>query len=96
MKISELRKKVNEAVKSLGLTKNDVSISVRVSRYSNKIETYAKHDKVDLKQLHQTLKTFKYVDRCEKSGEILAGGNTYVFVHDAQNRCANWSDFSNV
>lgn len=90
MNTSELRKQVRQAVKNFGLTKEDVSISVKCSGYSDRVDVRAKKE-IDFKGLQNELSKFKYVDR-DSTGEILAGGNTYIFIHHPNGYIKNWAE----
>jgi len=86
MRTSDLRTAVRNEIKNLGLGRKDVSVKVDV--YS--VTVQAKHEAVDLKQLQSTLSKFESYDRDEATGEILSGGNTFVFVRDITGRTKRW------
>ncbi len=88
MNTNDLRVKVREAVKNFGLTKDDVSISVKCSGYSDKIEIKAKKE-IDFAGLQRKLNQFKNIDR-DSTGEILLGGNTYVFIYHPTGYLKDW------
>lgn len=81
-----LRTQVRNEVKALGLTRSDVSISVDVHR----VRIQAKHENVDLKKVQDAVGKYESYDRDEMTGEILSGGNTFVFVVDQNGRTRNW------
>lgn len=91
MNTSELRKQVREAVKNFGLTNKDVSVSVKCSGYSDRVDVRAKHPDIDFKGLQIALSKFKDIDYCRASGEILSGGNTYVFIHHPDGYLRDWT-----
>ncbi len=82
MTTSELRTKVRNEIKKLGLTRKDVSITVDV--YGARIR--AKHENVDLKSIHNAVSKYESYDRDERTGDILCGGNTFVSVVDVNGR----------
>lgn len=93
MTTKELRTAVNNEIKSLGLKRSDVSVSVKIVGFEDAIRVQAKHEDVDLALLDKTLKKFNKIDRCERSGEILSGGNVYLTILDVNGYTANWSKF---
>jgi len=69
-------KDIRNALKNqLGLTSQDVS--VRSSRGAIRVEIKIPTAKGPIEEIARMA---EHVDRCEFSGEILAGGNTFVFV----------------
>ena len=71
----EVRKKLKEG----GFTSKDYSIRVRDVGYSTSIRIIVKNPKVRISEVNCILKQFESVDRDERTGEILQGGNTYTF-----------------
>jgi len=71
---AEIRKKLKES----GFTSKDYSIRVRDSGHSTAVDIEVKNPKVRLSELKQIVKQYECVDRDERSGEILQGGNTFV------------------
>lgn len=72
MKVKEIRmrlkKELNLSNRQVSVKKDNSSIIVTV-----KIP-------VDIRPIEKIAKAYKRVDICERSGEILCGGNTFVFV----------------
>jgi len=65
-----------ELKKELGLTSKDVSV---------KSDLYAvwvriKNEDIEIEDVKNIAKKYESIDRCERTGEILQGGNSYVFV----------------
>lgn len=69
-----------ELKKQLGVTSRQVSVRSRNAGYDEAIDVTIKDLKVNKKKIEEIAKRYEYITRCEYSGEILAGGNTYVFV----------------
>lgn len=69
--------KVREAIKGLGY--NSRQVSVRKDNGTS-VEVRIKDVTVDFEAVDRAAHQFEKVDRCEYSGEILCGGNTFVFV----------------
>lgn len=90
MNTNELRKQVRETVKNFGLTNKDVSISVKCSGFSDRVDIRAKRE-IDFKGLQIALSKFKQIDYCSASGEILGGGNTFVFIHHPDGYLRDWT-----
>lgn len=68
--------------KVLGYTNRQVSVKVR----DYAIWVKAKVAGLDMQKVYDIAIKFKSVERCEFTGEILSGGNTYVFVEDENGR----------
>ncbi|MCD8875437.1 hypothetical protein K2V74_14030 [Mammaliicoccus sciuri] len=65
-----------ELKKELGYTNRQISVK---NNWSS-IDVVIKDDSVDREAVEKIAKPLEEVDRCEVTGEILAGGNTFVFV----------------
>jgi len=79
--VTEQAKKIRKTLKEeLGLTSRKVSVKSGYCGYSSKIDVTVKDLLVDIKKVEKIANKFYSVDRCERSGEILQGGNTYVTV----------------
>jgi hypothetical protein len=76
MTTQDLRTQVRAEIKNLGLTKKDVSIKVD----HRAVRVKALHLNVDVDLVESVLSKFENYERDEATGEILCGGNTYVFV----------------
>jgi len=76
-KAANIRK---ELKKQLGVTSRQVSVRSRNSGYDEAIDVTIKDLKVNKAKVEAIASKYEYIRRCEYSGEILAGGNTYVFV----------------
>lgn len=74
----ELRVAVKADVKGKGLSLRDVSVSVKNVGYSTTIRLVIRNPHVNRSELKTLLKKYESVDRDERTGEILAGGNVYV------------------
>ena len=65
-----------ELKQKLGLTVKDVS--VKSDLYS--VWVRIKNKDVNINEVKNIAKKYESFDRCERTGEILQGGNSYVFV----------------
>lgn len=72
---SEIRSSLK---KLLGYTNRQVSVVARDCA----IWVKAKVAGLDLQKVYDIAMKYQFVDRCEFTGEILCGGNTFVFVDD--------------
>ena len=68
--------------KVLGYTNRQVSVKVR----DYAIWVVAKVAGLDMQKVYDIAIKYKSVERCEFTGEILGGGNTYIFVEDENGR----------
>lgn len=90
MTTQDLRIAVNAAIKNLGLKRKDVSVRVYLAGFEDAVRITAKHEDVDLKALDAAMDEFRKVDRCERSGEILSGGNVFINVVDVNGYTNRW------
>lgn len=72
---------IRGALKSrLGLTSKDVSVRVDSYSMGATVCVRAKSATVRLPEVRAVAQSFERVSRCEATGEILGGGNTYVDI----------------
>lgn len=71
---------IRKELKKLGVTNRQVSVRSRNSGYDEAIDVTIKDLKVNKAKVEAIANRYEYIRRCEYSGEILSGGNTYVFV----------------
>lgn len=74
---TDIAKDIRAELKEMGF--NSKKISVR-KRDCNVVLVTLKDEAIDREKIEQLAKRHEDVDYCEKTGEILAGGNTFVFV----------------
>lgn len=74
---NDIAKDVRTELKEMGF--NSRKISVRKND-CNVVLVTIKDESIDREKIKQLAIRHTDVDYCEKSGEMLAGGNTYVFV----------------
>lgn len=76
MTMQELKQMVQNEIKKEGIK---VSIKVKFFGYdAGLIITYKGEDKNQIAQIKKIMKKYTSVDRCEITGEVLHGGNTYM------------------
>ena len=73
-------KKIRQELKAIGYSNRKVGVREEFGGYSSAIYVTVKDDSVDVDKVKEIAYHAESVDRCEVTGEILAGGNTYVFV----------------
>lgn len=78
---NQLSKKLKkELIEATGLKARQLSVRYEIVGYSDKLTVGVKAERFPLSQVNAIAKKYKDVDYCEASGEILAGGNTYISV----------------
>ena len=65
-------------IKKLGFDSRKVSCNVRPGSYTMNVRV--KDLSIPLEPIEDALKQFERINRCEYSGEILQGGNRFIFV----------------
>lgn len=76
----ELGAKIRADIKAAGIPARAVSVRVSDAGYETAVRVKIKDINVDRAVVERVAKRYSEVDRDERSGEILAGGNTFVFV----------------
>ena len=74
----ELSAAIREDLKKAGIPKSAYSIRVRYAGYEQSVSVRVKDITINLDRVTRVLLHYRDVDYDERSGEILAGGNTYV------------------
>lgn len=83
MNTKELRKEIKKRVKDLGYKLNrEVSVRDCSAGYDSAFSVIFRIDvsQEKLKEMKKKISEFSSIDRCEVTGEILSGGNTYIFI----------------
>ena len=76
----ELGNAIRKELKAAGITSKDVSVRVRDSLYDTAVNIKIKNPKIKKSKVEEIAKKYQSVDHDERTYEILAGGNTYIFV----------------
>lgn len=79
---SAIQAKLNE----MGLNARKVSVSTRRGGYEDVFVLQIRDTQVDAQAVKAMAKSFEQIDRDAASGEILSGGNTFVWVKDFNGR----------
>ena len=77
----ELSQAIRKVIKNSGYNTRDFSIRVRDSLYDTAVNVKIKNPKIRKSEIEKILKKFESIDYDEKTCEILAGGNVYIFVN---------------
>lgn len=76
----EIKKEITAELKEAGYNSRKVSVSVKDAGWSTKIDITIKDPTVNAHEIEAIINNRESIDRDERTGEILAGCNTYVFV----------------
>lgn len=76
-------KKIRAALKKIGLSSRQVSVRCESAGYSDAINITINDIGVDIADVNKIAAPFDAIDRDQRTGEILAGGNTYIFTQYA-------------
>lgn len=76
----ELSQAVANDLKAAGFNRKDFSIKSSYAGYSQACDIYIKNPLVRISEVEAIVKKHSSIDYDERSGEILAGGNTYISV----------------
>lgn len=73
-------REIKKVLKEQGFNPKDFSVSVRYCTYDMAVTVTIKNPYVNKSEVKKILQRFEEIDYDEYTGEILAGGNTYVHV----------------
>lgn len=76
----EISKAIQEKLKAAGVPRSAYSISVRSCGYSDSVKIEIKDMTVRIDDVKRVAFQYQSIGRDERTGEILEGGNTYVFI----------------
>lgn len=79
----EMAQEIRQQLKSQGITSRQVSVKSGICGYNDYIHATIKTATVDIDEVKKIVSMYSSVDRDERTGEILAGGNTYTTVEYA-------------
>ena len=80
-RINEGSNEVAEYLKSKGYNRTKVSVKHEYCGYSDRYIVTVKDASIPLDDIKALVQKFSSVDRDERTGEILSGGNTYIHVN---------------
>lgn len=80
MNTEERIQAIRARLKEMGLTRRQVTARKQYYSLGSSITVTVNDPDVDYEEIREEIQKFEKVDRCEITGEILNGGNCYVFV----------------
>lgn len=80
----ELSASIKNDLKAAGISPRAVRVSVRDAGYSTAIRARITSPEVSAETVRRILSKYEEIDRDERTGEILMGGNMYIFVEYAE------------
>ena len=72
---------IRKMLKEKGYNSRRVGVTYQVAGYSAIIRVTIKESGIDKSEIEYIVKHFNEIDRDERTGEILEGGNTFVSVN---------------
>ena len=79
MSNKELSQAMQNAIKEHGFKRADYTIKVRDAGYDTAVYIKIKNPLVRISEIEDVIKPFEFYERDERTLEILAGGNTFIF-----------------
>lgn len=76
----EMSKAIQEKLKAAGIPRAAYSIRVRSCGYSDSVRIDVKDLSISIDDVKRVAFQYQSIDRDERTGEVLEGGNTYVFI----------------
>lgn len=76
----EIAQEIRKAIRECGYSRKDISVKSSYVGYSSKFDVIIKNPLIRLSAIKDIVKRFESYERDIASGEILEGGNDYVFV----------------
>lgn len=76
----EVNRAMKEALKKAGIDTRFISIRHKWCGYSESYHVEILSADIDREKVRRICNNFEEIDRDERTGEILAGGNTYIWV----------------
>lgn len=74
-------KEIKKYLKENGINTQNISVKGSNCGYSESFNITIKDINIDIEKVRNLVKTFESYERDERTGEILEGGNTYIFVN---------------
>lgn len=76
----EISQAIRKALKEAGYDRKDISVTSKYVGYSSRFDVIIKNPMIKISDVEKIADQWESVDRDPATGEILAGGNDYVFV----------------
>lgn len=80
MTSTEKAKAIRTALKEAGFNQKQISVKKQFGAYSVAFYVTIRDANIDKSTIENIVNKFKSIDYDERTGEMLAGGNDYVFV----------------
>lgn len=74
-------KEIKKYLRENGIDTKNISVKGSNCGYSENFNITIKDINIDIEKVRDLVKTFESYERDERTGEILEGGNTYIFVN---------------
>lgn len=74
-------KEIKKYLRENGIDTKNISVKGSNCGYSENFNITIKDINIDIEKVRDLAKTFESYERDERTGEILEGGNTYIFVN---------------
>ncbi len=85
------KQSIVNTIKELGYNQRQVSVKEGGGSLSWSFDVTVRDPKVNMEAVERAVKNHESVDRCQASGEILSGGNTFIFVRATDEVKAVWA-----
>lgn len=73
-------KDIKKLLKEKGFDTKKISVKHRYCGYSESFDITIKDINININEIENIIKSLEYYERDERTGEILEGGNTYIFT----------------
>lgn len=80
MTTKELTARIRDDLRQKGYNSRKVGVRFDFCGYSSVVIVTLKDDTLDVEKVREWVKKYESVDRDERTGETLCGGNTYIRV----------------
>lgn len=80
MTTKDLSVKIRDDLKQRGYNSRKIGTRIEYCGYSSVIILTVKDDSLDVEDVREWTKKYEAIDRDERTGETLLGGNTYIRV----------------
>lgn len=80
MTTKELSTKIRDDLKQRGYSSRKIGVRFEFCGYSSVVILTVKDDTLDVEKVREWAKSYESIDRDERTGETLCGGNTYIRV----------------
>ena len=93
LSMKDRAQQIREALKAAGIKRSEVGVTV-MHYTALKLQLKVEASTLDMQAVFNASEGHESIDRCEATGEILSGGNTFVFVRALTGCLLNRSEFN--